>query len=134
MLHLHLQCISLSRNSGHGLLFITFFFWGIPTCSQDCRFHFYVVSAHKYNRYITTFHRTYTEQTWCTREREGERKWNGKTNVRRHPQSNRDCICVAAHTQFCNISIPTFGLYFGSGYGIKQKHPFNLYLDFWTWG
>lgn len=83
MLHLHLHCISLSRNSGHRLLFITFSFWSIPTCFQDFRFHFYVVSAHKYNRYFSTFHRTYTEQTQCIKEREGERKWNGKMNVRR---------------------------------------------------
>lgn len=132
MLHLHLHCISLSRNSGHGLLFITFFFWGIPTCSQDCRFHFYVVSAHKYNRYISTFHRIYTEQTWCIRERQGERKWNGKMNGG-DPKQQRLHLHCSSHLVL-KISIPTFSLYFGSGYGIKQQHPFNLYLDFWTWG
>ena len=91
MLHLHQHCISLSRNSGHGLLFITISFWAIPTCFQDFRFHFYVVSVHKYNRYFSTFHKTYTEQTLCIRKREGGRKemeWEDECEETLNPPPN----------------------------------------------
>ena len=94
MLHLHQHCISLSRNSGHGLLFITISFWAIPTCFQDFRFHFYVVSVHKYNRYFSTFHKTYTEQTLCIRKREGGRKEMEWEDECEETQSNRDYICI----------------------------------------
>lgn len=75
---------------------------GIPTCSQDFRYHLYVVSVHKYNRYFKTFHRTFAEWTWWMRERERGREGNGGRgrDECEETQSNRDCICIATHTQF----------------------------------
>ena len=130
MLHLHLHCISISRYSGHRLLFITLSSWAFPPAprTSDITSMLLVsISTIDISKHFTGLLQSGLGGWEREGEREEEREMGGGggMNVRRPKATG---IAFALQLTPSSETFPFSPLVFTLRYAVKQKHHFSLGL------